>query len=236
MQIEHLHFETFPKPSNMKTAHYAVIEAGMDQALISLEVDDMSSAGIESNSASAAGPIKSLPTDMHAVTRADDIVIGPGVRTVGKFQTAGSLFVDGALDDAEVGCRWMSVSSGGEFRGLVKAERVEIAGLLDGHATASEEIILRSTAVVRGKVTAPYVVVHRGAHLSGGVESTERQVDSRKPMSLPMPPTKSRYRRSLNLFVGTALVGLLLGGGAYAWWSGNVQAESMRSQTTRSST
>lgn len=172
-----------------------------------------------------AGTAKTQQADPGA-SRADDIVIGPGVRTAGKFQTSGSIFVDGALDDGDVACRWLSISRGGEFHGAVTAERVEIAGLLDGNAVASEEIILRSTARVTGNVTAPYVTVHRGAQLSGGVQSTERNVDSRKQPQVQFPLPRARQRRTLGIFACTAAIGLALAGGAYALWGGKAAAES----------
>src|SRR5690606_19835867 len=77
----------------------------------------------------------------EAYARTDDIVIGLGVRTAGKFQTAGSIFVDGTLGEADLECSSLSISRGGEFQGVAKAARVEISGSLAGEAIASEEIV-----------------------------------------------------------------------------------------------
>jgi hypothetical protein len=111
---------------------------------------------------------------------------------------------------------------------------VEIAGLLQGDATAEAEIILRSTAVVTGKISAPYIVVHRGAQISGGVESTERPADTRKNVLMP-PLPKPRQRRPLKIFLCAAALGLLLTGGAYALWGGTT-AEAGQPQATASKT
>lgn len=194
----------------------------------------MSSVGSESKHAGAAGAPRPGLSDAQGSGRVDDIVIGPGVRTAGKFQTAGGIFVDGTLEEADIACRWLSVSRGAELHGIVSAERVEIAGLLNGDATAKEEIILRSTAVVTGKISAPYIVVHRGAQISGGVESTERPADHRKQMSMP-PLPRSRPRRPLNIFLCAAALGLLLSGGAYALWGG-ATAQAGQPETAASST
>jgi len=194
----------------------------------------MSSTGLESRHTVATGALKPGQSDTQAPGKADDIVIGPGVRTAGKFQTAGGIFVDGTLEEADVACRWLSISRGGELYGAVSAERVEIAGLLQGDATAKEEIILRSTAVVTGKVAAPYIVVHRGAQISGGVESTERPADPRKTVLMP-PLPKPRQRRSLNIFLCATALGLLLAGGAYAL-RGGTTAEAGQPEATASST
>jgi len=181
----------------------------------------MTAATTETKHSTAATAVKQIADP--AAFRMDDIVIGPGVRAVGRFQTAGFIFVDGMLEDAEVECRSLSISRGAEFHGNVSAQRIEISGTLNGDANASEEIVLRSSATVTGRVSAPYVVVHRGALLSGGVESLERQPDPAKGSELGTLPSLSRNRskRNTNLFVGATVVGLLLVvGAAFAWFGG----------------
>jgi len=177
----------------------------------------MSSVNVDSRSAVSASTVKG-PPDVHPAGRTDDIVIGLGVRTSGNFQTAGSIFVDGALGDANVECASLSISRGGEFHGVAKAARVEISGTLSGEAVASEEIVLRASAVVGGKVSAPYIVVHRGAHITGEVSSLERRAEASKaPAALP-PLTKYRPKRGLHLFMLSVAVGLALSGGAALAW------------------
>ena len=188
----------------------------------------MSSVNTDSRSAASANAAKA-PVDPQFMTRTDDIVIGLGVRTSGKFQTAGSIFVDGVLDDAEVECSSLSISRGGEFHGVAKAMRVEISGTLSGEATATEDIVLRSSAVVGAKVTAPYIVVHRGACLTGEVSSMEWRSDANKaPMTLP-PFVKSRPKRGLHLFMFTVVLALS-GGVAMSWLRGD-GAEGVTSAT-----
>jgi cytoskeletal protein CcmA (bactofilin family) len=157
-------------------------------------------------------------------------VIGLGVRTSGKFQTAGSIFVDGVLGDADVECSSLSISRGGEFNGVAKAARVEISGTLIGEAIATDEIVLRASAVVGGKVSAPYIVVHRGASITGEVNSLERRGDANKaPVTLP-PFSKHRPKRGLHLFMFSLAFGLALSGGAaFAWLRGDQNAAAMSS-------
>ena len=173
-----------------------------------------------------SGNAARVPVDPHALSRTDDIVIGLGVRTSGKFQTAGSIFVDGALSEADVECSSLSISRGGEFHGIAKAARVEISGTLDGEAIATDEIVLRASAVVSGKISAPYVVVHRGACVTGEVNSLERRGEGNKaPVTLP-PFSKYRPKRGLHLFMFSLAIGLVLSGGAaFAWLRGDQNAE-----------
>lgn len=191
----------------------------------------MSSVNVDSKSVS--GSAARAPVDPHAVSRTDDIVIGLGVRTSGKFQTAGSIFVDGALGEADVECSSLSISRGGEFHGIAKAARVEISGTLSGEAIATEEIVLRASAVVGGKISAPYIVVHRGACVTGEVNSLERRGDANKaPVTLP-PFSKYRPRRGLHLFMFSVAIGLVLSGGAALAWLRGDQNTEMTSNTSQ---
>lgn len=173
-----------------------------------------------------SGNAARVPVDPQALSRTDDIVIGLGVRTSGKFQTAGSIFVDGALGEADVECSSLSISRGGEFHGIAKAARVEVSGTLSGEAIATDEIVLRASAVVSGKISAPYIVVHRGACVTGEVNSLERRGEGNKtPVTLP-PFSKYRPKRGLHLFMFSLAIGLVLSGGAaFAWLRGDQNAE-----------
>lgn len=192
----------------------------------------MSSVNVDSKSVASTSASR-VPVDSQATSRTDDIVIGLGVRTSGKFQTAGSIFVDGALGEADVECSSLSISRGGEFHGVAKAARVEVSGMLNGDAIATDEIVLRASAVVGGKISAPYIVVHRGACITGEVNSLERRVEAGKaPVTLP-PFTKYRPKRGLHLFMFSVAIGLVLSGGAaLAWLRGDQNTPEMTSNAT----
>lgn len=149
-----------------------------------------------------------------AAARTDDIVIGLGVTSSGHFTTAGLICVDGVLKDADVQAAALSISRGGEFHGNASVERLEVFGTLCGEVVASEQIVLRSSAVVLGKISAPYIITHRGAAISGEVKSLERRPE------VQLPPTAARaaagkglFRRPMLSLVVGALVVLALGGG-----------------------
>lgn len=101
----------------------------------------------------------------------DDIVIGRGVTSAGNFRTSGVLCVDGVLQAGEVHAAVLSISEGGEFHGIALVRCLEVFGTLHGDVVASEHIVLRASAVVTGKLTAPDIVMHRGAVLNGLIET-----------------------------------------------------------------
>lgn len=170
------------------------------------------------SSASAAGlsKVPALPKN-RGESRTDDIVIGFGVTARGKLQTGGGLFVDGVLEDADVECATFSVSRDGAFYGDAQAQRAEIAGNFDGDLTASEEIVLRSSSCVAGRLVAPYIVVHRGATVSAETTTIQRKAEASKYLYMPPPVPRRRRIKIGPVVFGVALMAALLSsGGAFA--------------------
>ena len=150
-----------------------------------------------------------------ATARTDDIVIGLGVTSSGNFSTAGLLCVDGVLKDADVQASALSISRGGEFQGKANVERLEVFGTLCGEVTASEQVVLRASAVVLGKISAPYIITHRGAAIYGEVKSLERRPEVQVPPALArnVPSRSGLFKRpSLYSLVTIGMIGAALGG------------------------
>lgn len=161
----------------------------------------------------ALGTQSSAPS--APVAKTDDIVIGLGVTSSGNFSTSGLICVDGVLKDADVQAATLSVSRGGEFQGKANVERLEVFGTLCGEVTASEQVVLRASAVVLGKISAPYIVTHRGAAISGEVKSLERRPEVQVPPALARSvPSKGGLfgRPALYSLAAVGLIGAVLGG------------------------
>lgn len=149
----------------------------------------------------ATAPVAASPP------KTDDIVIGLGVTSSGSFTTAGLICVDGVLKGADVNAAVLSISRGGEFEGKANVERLEVFGTLCGEVVASEQIVLRASAVVLGKISAPYIITHRGAAVSGEVKSLDR----RPEVQIPAAMMRSTYAKN-SLFRRPAALSVLLGG------------------------
>jgi len=180
---------------------------------------------VDSRNASASkAPAPPAPA---LAARTDDIVIGLGVTSSGNFTTAGLICVDGVLKDADVQASVLSISRGGEFHGNANVERVEVFGTLCGEVVASEQIVLRASAVVLGKIAAPYIITHRGAAISGEVKSLERRPELQvSPAVARAASGKGLFRKGtlLPLLIG-GLVMLALGGGVALGRMGDARAE-----------
>lgn len=159
-----------------------------------------------------------------AAVRTDDIVIGLGVTSSGNFSTAGLICIDGVLKDADVQASALSISRGGEFQGKANVDRLEVFGTLCGEVVASEQIVLRASAVVLGKISAPYIITHRGAAISGEVKSLERRPEVQVPPSLArnVPGKGGIFRRpTVYSLVAIGMIGAALGGVVLGRMGGN---------------
>ena len=124
------------------------------------------------------GPVSTPPADAPAApvtpprgNNVDDIVIGAGVVSTGTFVTRGLICVDGTLRESALEADVISISQGAEFQGRAHARHVEVFGRIEGELVATEQLVLRASAHVVGKISSPCMVMHRGATVTGEVET-----------------------------------------------------------------
>lgn len=164
----------------------------------------------------AARPAPSVPNS-SAPARGDDIVIGRGVTASGRVHTEGGVFVDGVLQGADVECSTLSISRDGMLYGCAKVGRAEIAGNVEGEIRASGEIVLRSFSSVSGRLEAPYIVVHRGASVSGETITSQRKGEAAsRYYYAPAPGLGRRRVRIGSMLFTAALFGVLVSSVAFA--------------------
>lgn len=197
-------------------ARIASPDAGRPSAMTGSGSGGAAGASTAITSSTATGPT----LKNSSAARTDDVIIGGGVTANGKLYTAGGVFVDGILRDADVEASTFSVSREGVFHGRATAQRVEIAGSVEGELCASDEIVLRSSSTVSGRLTAPYIVVHRGAVLSGATTTLTRKSQAPAYLYAPQPSFGRRRFRLGTFFVSAALVVTLSSAAAFALLAG----------------
>jgi cytoskeletal protein CcmA (bactofilin family) len=81
------------------------------------------------------------------------------------------LLIEGRVDGS-VDLKQHSVTVGpeGQVKAGIAGRVVTIEGTVEGDLRAEEQVVLRSTASVKGDITAPRVVLEDGATFQGGVE------------------------------------------------------------------
>lgn len=106
-----------------------------------------------------------------ALDLAHDIIFGAGVVSSGTFITRGQICVDGILHESTLEADVISISAGARFEGKARARHMEVFGQFSGELVATEQLVLRASAQVSGKISSPCMVMHRGASVTGEVET-----------------------------------------------------------------
>jgi len=96
-------------------------------------------------------------------------VIGPRVRFVGEIFGDEDILISGHFEGKVQIDRAVTIGPTGEVLGDVLGKTVVVAGKLEGQIRASERAELLASAMVRGSVQAPKVVIAEGAELQGNV-------------------------------------------------------------------
>lgn len=100
--------------------------------------------------------------------------IGRSISIKGEVTGNEDLLIQGRVDGS-VDLKQHSVTVGteGEVKADIVARVVTVEGRVEGNVKGDEQVILRSSAVVEGDITAPRVVLEDGARFRGGVDMGE---------------------------------------------------------------
>jgi len=100
----------------------------------------------------------------------------------GKLRCKQTLRIDGSVK-GELECeRTVLVGEGARVFASITADEVQIAGLVEGNIAARRKITLERTAIVKGDLTTPGIVIEEGAKLSGRIvidSEAEAAVDAK---------------------------------------------------------
>jgi cytoskeletal protein CcmA (bactofilin family) len=108
----------------------------------------------------------------------------------GKLRCKQTLRIDGYLK-GEVECeRTVLIGEGARVFASIAADEVQIAGAVEGNIAARRKITLERTAIVKGDLTTPGIVIEEGAKLSGRIVigSEAEAAGDAKPVQ---PPKKA---------------------------------------------
>jgi cytoskeletal protein CcmA (bactofilin family) len=138
--------------------------------------------------ASAQHPARSEPSPSTSsgtraaagsVTRRDAAVIGPSIQINGDLKGQEDLLIDGDVrGTVELRNNTLTVGSQGKVRADAFAKEIHVEGLVEGNLFASERVVIRKSAQVRGDITAPRVSLEEGARFKGSIEMDTKAVES----------------------------------------------------------
>jgi cytoskeletal protein CcmA (bactofilin family) len=103
-------------------------------------------------------------------------VVGRATRVTGRVTGSGALRIEGTVKgDVNVNGD-TEIAEGGSVEGNLHGEGLDIGGVLQGDARATNAIAVRSTAQVRGELRAAEISIEAGARVSVRLE-TEFELD-----------------------------------------------------------
>lgn len=98
--------------------------------------------------------------------------IGPTVHIVGDIRGSQDLLVHGHIEGTiNLGEGLLMVTREGQVKADVNARVINIEGRAEGNLQASEQIIVRRSAQVRGSIKAPRISLDFGCSFSGSIDT-----------------------------------------------------------------
>jgi cytoskeletal protein CcmA (bactofilin family) len=106
-------------------------------------------------------------------------VIGPSIQIEGTLRGQEDLFVEGEVTGTiQLQNHTLTIGVQGKIKADVYAHTVFVEGSMDGDLFASEQVIVRKSAKVRGNITSPRVTLEDGAAFKGSIEMDPESVKS----------------------------------------------------------
>ena len=130
---------------------------------------------------------------------AERATIGRSITIKGEVTGDEDLLIQGTVDGS-IDLKQHSVTVGpeGEVNADITGRVVTVEGVVDGDLTGHDQVILRSSAKVKGDIKAPRVILEDGANFRGGVDmgsssSGGREAERSSPTraSAPSPASSS---------------------------------------------
>jgi cytoskeletal protein CcmA (bactofilin family) len=116
--------------------------------------------------------------------RSELATIGRSITIRGDVTGDEDLLVQGRVEGSiDLQQHSVTVGADGEVNASISARIVTIEGRVEGNIRAEEQATLRSSAFVRGDITAPRVVLENGARFRGGVDMGDADERAKKTLT-----------------------------------------------------
>ncbi|ABI57818.1 bactofilin family protein [Alkalilimnicola ehrlichii MLHE-1] len=102
-------------------------------------------------------------------------VIGPSIHVDGEIRGDEDLVVEGKVKGSiEVKNHSVTVGGQGEVQADIYAQVIYLDGVMEGQLVASEQVVVRRSARVRGSIASPRVTLEDGARFNGSIDMDEQ--------------------------------------------------------------
>ncbi|HXU46510.1 MAG TPA: polymer-forming cytoskeletal protein [Thermoanaerobaculia bacterium] len=130
-----------------------------------------------------AAPQASPPSQPPA--RRERASIGPSVYVHGELTGDEDLLIEGRIEGkVELLKHSLTVGKSGRVKADLYARVITVEGEVEGNLYASEQAVMRPSALLRGNISSPRVVLEDGSRFKGTVDMESREpegVEAREP-------------------------------------------------------
>ncbi len=129
--------------------------------------------------------------------------IGTSITIRGEVSGDEDLLIEGHVDGSvDLGQHSVTVGPAGQVKAGITGRVITVEGTVHGNLRADEMVVLRSTALVDGDITAPRVVLEDGASFRGtvdmgGPETGRARSGNGRPSDAPSPPASPDARTNV---------------------------------------
>ena len=105
------------------------------------------------------------------------LVIGRGICIKGEITACEKLIVEGVVDLTLPNAHSIEVSPSGHFKGTAEVAEADISGQFEGELVALNQLIVRATGHIKGKIRYGRIVIESGGEVIGDLQALENPDD-----------------------------------------------------------
>jgi cytoskeletal protein CcmA (bactofilin family) len=137
------------------------------------------------------GALSRRPDPLRGTSQAQEhktLVIARDIAIEGKIAPCERLIVEGQLEAAVGDCRELGVARGASFKGSIRVEDADIAGLFEGDMTVRRRLRIRASGRLRGRIAYGHIEIEPGGQIDGEVARLQPTV-SQASVDAPLEPS-----------------------------------------------
>jgi len=111
------------------------------------------------------------PTSSARPSPSTTAVIGPSIEVDGTLRGDEDLVIEGRVKGAvELKKHSVTIGEQGDVQADIHAHTIYVDGSMDGNLVASERVVIRQSARIKGSVVSPRVSLEDGARFNGSID------------------------------------------------------------------
>lgn len=139
----------------------------------------------ESESSTSERPESDAPKSRPAARQSSGTaMIGPSIQVDGKLRGDEDVVIEGKVKGTvELKNNSVTIGGQGDVQADVYAHSIFVDGHMDGNLYASEQVVIRKSARVKGSITSPRVSLEDGAQFNGSIDMDSKSESLSKAFS-----------------------------------------------------